>query len=158
MAEDYFNYFTEVEEHFQRARGTPRVLSPRDWDLIDKWKNAGIPLEAVLRGIDTAFEKLRRDPAKARTQMVNSLAYCKQAVAVEVQRMAAAAPIGLKEAGPSFSLDDVRNFVAHRAGVLREAGHPDFGDLLEALDLDALYLDLEQFERRLTGIEEALIA
>ena len=57
----YFNYFTEIEEHFRRARGTGLfLLSPLDWALIEAWKNAGIPLEAVLRGIDAAFEKWRK--------------------------------------------------------------------------------------------------
>ena len=66
--QNYFNYFTETEEHFQRARGTGLFrLSPLDWALIEAWKNAGVPLEAVLRGIDTAFETLpeeRRAEAK----------------------------------------------------------------------------------------------
>ena len=49
---NYFNYFTEIEEHFQRARGTGLfLLSPVDWALIEAWKNAGIPLEAVLRAM-----------------------------------------------------------------------------------------------------------
>ena len=86
---NYFNYFTEIEDHFQRARGTGLFLiSPLDWALIEAWKNAGIPLEAVLRGIDQAFEKWRKRPARARIQMVNSLAYCAQAVATEAQAMA----------------------------------------------------------------------
>ena len=45
-AVNYFNYFTEVEEHFQRARGTSLfLLSPLDWALIESWKNAGVPLK-----------------------------------------------------------------------------------------------------------------
>ncbi len=84
---NYFNYFTEIEEHFQRARGTGLfLLSPLDWALIESWKNSGIPLEAVLRGIDAAFEKWRS--RKSRVQMVNSLAFCSQAVMAETQRMA----------------------------------------------------------------------
>ena len=44
---NYFNYFTEIEEHFQRARGTGLfLLSPLDWALIESWKNAEVPLEA----------------------------------------------------------------------------------------------------------------
>ncbi len=86
MTENYFNYFTEIEDHFQRARGTGLfLLSPLDWALIEAWKNAGIPLEAVLRGIDQAFDKWRSRPPRARLQMVNSLAYCAQAIAAEVQ-------------------------------------------------------------------------
>src|ERR1035438_9892118 len=84
---NYFNYFTEIEEHFQRARGTSLfLLSPLDWALIETWKNSGVPLEAVLRGIDLAFEKWRAK--KSRIQMVNSIAYCTQAVITEAQRMA----------------------------------------------------------------------
>ena len=66
--ENYFNYFTEVEEHFQRRRGGPLIGSPLDWDQILIWKKAGIPLEAVLRGIDSAFESMssgsRKDTKK----------------------------------------------------------------------------------------------
>jgi len=54
--ENYFNYFTEIEEHFQSRRGTGLILSTLDWALIETWKVAGIPLEAVLRGIDTTFD------------------------------------------------------------------------------------------------------
>jgi len=72
---NYFNYFTETEEHFRRARGTSLFLmSPLDWALVESWKNSGVPLEAVLRGIDAAFEKWRA--RKVKTQMVNSLAFC----------------------------------------------------------------------------------
>src|ERR1700739_4069649 len=88
---NYFNYFTEIEEHFQRARGTSLfLLSPLDWALIETWKNSGVPLEAVLRGIDLAFEKWRAK--RSRVQMVNSIAYCTQAVMEEAQRMADGAP------------------------------------------------------------------
>src|SRR5271167_5103118 len=76
---NYFNYFTEIEEHFQRARGTILfLLSPLDWALIESWKNAGVPLEAVLRGVDDAFDKWVQRPSKSKK--VNILAYCSQAV------------------------------------------------------------------------------
>ena len=79
---NYFNYFTEVEEHFQRARGTGLwLMSPLDWALVESWKNAGVPLEAVLRGIDIAFEKWRS--RKSRLRMINSIAYCTQPVMAE---------------------------------------------------------------------------
>src|SRR5947209_9960848 len=90
---NYFNYFTEIEEHFQRARGTSLfLLSPLDWALVESWKNAGIPLAAVLRGIDAAFEKWRA--RRNRSQLVNGLAWCSQAVALEAQRMADAGQRG----------------------------------------------------------------
>jgi hypothetical protein len=54
---NYFNYFTEIEERFQQRRGSILLLSTLDWALIETWRDAGIPLEAVLRGIDAAFDK-----------------------------------------------------------------------------------------------------
>jgi hypothetical protein len=156
---NYFNYFTEIEEHFQRARGTSLfLLSPLDWALIESWKNAGIPLEAVLRGIDVAFEKWRARPARARTQMVNSLAYCAQAIAAETQAMAQGRPAKTTGAAPPFSLEEVQKFVFANIEVLRKAGQEDVAAALESLDLSALYSDLEQLEQRLTAIEEKLIA
>ncbi|HZD96417.1 MAG TPA: hypothetical protein VE133_19305, partial [Candidatus Sulfotelmatobacter sp.] len=58
--ENYFNYFTEVEERYQKRRRTGLLLSTIDWALIETWKDAGIPLEAVLRGIDATFDKYDR--------------------------------------------------------------------------------------------------
>lgn len=158
---NYFNYFTEIEEHFQRARGTGLfLLSPLDWAFIDALKNGGIPLEAVLRGIDVAFEKWRKRPAQARLHMVNSLAYCAQAINAEAQAMlnAGAAPASKKEAAAPFPIEDVRAFLKRNAEALRRAGHEETAASLEALDVDALYTDLEQLEQRLTAIEEKLVA
>src|SRR6202035_5007057 len=135
---NYFNYFTEIEEHFQRARRTGLfLLSPLDWALIEAWKNAGIPLEAVLRGIDQAFEKWRSRPPRGRIQMVNSLAYCAQAIAAEVQAMVdGGAPAKSAIAAPPFSLDEVRGYIARNAATLRTAGLEELAVSLEALPID----------------------
>jgi hypothetical protein len=160
LTENYFNYFTEIEDHFQRARGTGLfLLSPLDWALIEAWKNAGIPLEAVLRGIDQAFEKWRSRPPRGRIQMVNSLAYCAQAIAAEVQAMVdGATPAKSATAAPPFSLEEVRAYIAGNAATLRKAGLDELAVSLEALPVDALYGDLEQLEQRITAIEEKMIA
>jgi hypothetical protein len=159
VIENYFNYFTEIEEHFQRARGTGLfLLSPVDWALIEVWKNAGVPLEAVLRGIDATFEKWRSRPSKARVQTINGLAYCAQAVATETQAMAEQAPVGRKETKAPFSLEEVRSFIAGNAAALRKAGLEELAASLESQDVAALYSDLEQLEQRLTAIEEKMIA
>src|SRR5450631_383268 len=108
---NYFNYFTETEEHFQRARGTSLfLLSPLDWALLESWKNSGVPMEAVLRGIDIAFEKWRS--RKVKTQMVNSLAFCAQAVLSEAQIMAEGAPARpRKESAPPFTVEELRTYL-----------------------------------------------
>ena len=159
MTENYFNYFTEIEDHFQRARGTGLfLLSPLDWALIEAWKNAGIPLEAVLRGIDQAFDKWRSRPARARLQMVNSLAYCAQAIAGEVQAMVDGGPAKPAGSAAPFSIEDVRVYLARNAVALRKAGLEELAGSLEGVPVDTLYSDLEQLEQRLTALEEKMIA
>jgi hypothetical protein len=89
---NYFNYFTEIEERFQQRRGALLLLSTLDWALIETWREAGIPLDAVLRGIDAAFDKYEARQKKARMRKINGLAWCAQAVmeAAEELREAAA--------------------------------------------------------------------
>ena len=82
---NYFNYFTEIEERFQQRRGSLLFLSTLDWALIESWREAGVPLEAVLRGIDAAFDK--RDARKSRSRKVNGLAWCAQAVMEEAESL-----------------------------------------------------------------------
>ena len=87
--DNYFNYYTEIEQHFCRRRGTLLTVSTLDWALMTTWKEAGIPLEAVLRGIDEAFDKYERRPSK--TQKINGLAWCAQAVLTAAEEMKEAA-------------------------------------------------------------------
>jgi hypothetical protein len=160
---NYFNYFTEIEEHFQRARGTSLfLLSPLDWALIESWKNSGVPLEAVLRGIDTAFEKWRAK--RSRVQMVNSIAYCTQAVIAEAQRMADGG--GQRAEKPQtapFPADDLRRYIEANAAAVRGADCPELLPVAESLDriaaeLPVLSADLEALEQRLTVLEQKSIA
>jgi len=159
---NYFNYFTEVEEHFQKARGTGLfLLSPLDWALIETWKNAGVPLAAVARGIDTAFEKWRARKRKTRT--VNSLAYCAQEVLAEAEAMAGGTTRQpSKDAAPPFSIDELREYLEAGVGVLRQTGG-DYQTAAESVDrvlsdLESHYSDLESLEQRLTTIEEKIVA
>jgi len=154
---NYFNYFTEIEEHFQKTRGTALFLmSPLDWALVESWKNAEVPLEAVLRGIDAAFEKWRS--RKHKTQMVNSLAFCAQAVLTEAQIMAGTAP-ARKETPAPFPLDDLRAYLERNAAALP----PEFAEIAASLrklaaEAEQHYSDLEALEQRLTVLEEKMIA
>jgi hypothetical protein len=160
---NYFNYFTEVEEHFQKARGTSLfLLSPLDWALIETWKEAGVPLEAVLRGIDDAFEKWRSRKSKVR--MVNSLAYCAQAVLEQAQLMAGTAPArAARQAEAPFGLDELKHFLSTCASELRAATDPAYQDVAVVLDqlfseAESHYGDLEDLEQRLTALEDKMIA
>jgi len=160
----YFNYFTEIEEHFQRARGTSLfLLSPLDWALIESWKNSGVPLEAVLRGIDEAFENWRA--RKHRVRMINSLAYCTQAVMSQAQRMAEGGPrAGQSASGPApFAPEALRRYIEGNANTIRATGVADFQAVADSLEQIAVSPALaagalEALERHLSVLEAKLIA
>ena len=159
---NYFNYFTEIEERFQKARGTGLFLmSPLDWALVETWKNAGVPLTAVLRGIDVAFEKWRGK--KNRVQTVNSVAYCAQAVLAEAQIMAGLAPPARsrKEQAAPFSLEDLQRYLrSNVAEIRKQMGYEETAAAVDRLvgAAPTLYGDLEDLERRLTALEDKMVA
>jgi hypothetical protein len=155
---NYFNYFTEIEEHFQRARGTSLfLLSPLDWALIETWKNSGIPLEAVLRGIDASFEKYHA--RKQKTQRVNSLAFCAQAVLMEAQLSAGGGMERKPEAAP-FPENEVQTYLKANAAELRKQEDPAFETVAAKLDQLAgeNHTDLEALEQQLSVLEQRLLA
>src|ERR1700760_4023714 len=112
---NYFNYFTEIEEHFQRRRGSLLLLSTLDWALIETWKEAGIPLEAVLRGIDATFDAHDRKPSK--TKKVNGLAFCTQEVLAAAEHIAeagvGAAPAEKRDTG--LDREEIAEFLDRNA-------------------------------------------
>lgn len=173
--ENYFNYFTEIEERFQKRRGSVLLLSTLDWALIETWKDAGIPLEAVLRGIDAAFD--RYDQRRSKAKKVNSLAYCAQEVLSAAEGMKEAAVGAQREDKPGTTLGfepaDIAAFFRHNAGQLESASLPQSGAINATLiaqecacalrelaaDLEtATSRRLEDLERRITVLEEKLLA
>lgn len=171
--ENHFHYFSEIEEHFQRRRGTALLLSTLDWALIETWKESGIPLQAVLRGIDTAFDHYDSRPRK--TRKVNSLAYCAQAVVTAAEDMQEAA-LGAHNTRPEdegLRPQAVAGFLETNAEDLRAAAEnaPASANAVAKQTEDALHemaeglrsadpklVKLEQVERRLTVLEEKLFA
>jgi hypothetical protein len=53
-------FFGAVEEHFVRRRGRPLLLSPGDVSRVARWHADGIPLKAVIDGIDLHFDRMAR--------------------------------------------------------------------------------------------------
>ena len=171
--ENYFNYFTEIEEYFQRRRGSLLLLSTLDWALIETWREAGVPLEAVLRGIDAAFEKYEARKAHARVRRVNGLAYCTQEIMAAVEDMKEAS-IGTasahKDEGPAPGFEPER-IAAHLELCSEELGAATLAEIAQpaaqemSLRLRGLAMgvrveqpDLEELERTLTVMEEKLFA
>ena len=166
--ENYFNYFTEIEQHFQRRRGTALLLSTLDWALIETWKDAGIPLEAVLRGIDATFESYQQRPRKAQRR-VNGLAFCSQEVLAAAEDMKEAAVGRTRPSHDQAGIDpsEVAEYLARNAGQIAQAKLPDTAraladdtacSLRELASGSSAHQPLEDLERRLTIMEEKLFA
>ncbi len=165
---DYFNYFTVIEEHFQRRRGTLLILSTLDWALIETWKDVGIPVEAVLRGIDATFDKYDRRPVK--TRKINGLGYCSQEVlaAAEEIKEAAVGTERAPEKEEALQISEIAAYLRKNSLLFAKATVPYGAEPLvreQALTLEQLAtasengpVNLEQFERRLTVMEEKLFA
>jgi hypothetical protein len=71
------DYFLEIEAHFALCRKTPFILSAKDWALMRKWHEEGIPLAVVIEAIDSVFEK---NETSGRRKAISSLSYCRHAV------------------------------------------------------------------------------
>src|SRR5690348_696177 len=118
---NYFNYFTEIEEYFWKKRGAHLLVSPLDWAIMEAWQKAGIPLEAVLKGIDDAFESYQRSRRGA-GKPLKSLAYCTDAVldASEeaLEAAAGAAPKNGRSKAQPFSNEELRAYFHRNAEKL----------------------------------------
>jgi hypothetical protein len=178
--ENYFNYFTEIEEHFQRRWGGILRLSPLDWVLMETWRDAGIPLEAVLRGIDVTFEHYEKRPSK--TRKINGLGFCSQEVLAAAEDMKEAAvgvagseiePTTKSRAGQGFEPEVIVPYLRRNADLLEAAKLPQgAGISVRSVALNAAKTlrhlaeeieekpsaRLEDLERRLTVLEEKLFA
>jgi hypothetical protein len=173
--QNYFNYFTEIEEHFQRRRGSLLMLSTLDWALIETWREAAIPLAAVLRGIDAAFDKYDARKAAARTRIhrVNGLAWCAQAVMQAVEEMQEAAVGASTDAAcrrqgetPGLEHERIAAYLESCANLLRSAKlvsvardtASESAKHLEELasQVRSTLPDLESLERNLTVMEEKI--
>jgi hypothetical protein len=175
---NYFHYFTEIEEQYLRRRGGGLLLTTLDWALIETWKDAGISLEAALRGIDAAFDKYEQRPSK--TKKVNSLAYCSQEVLAAAEEMkeaavGTAAPASRKSgAGQGFEPQTISAFLRRNADLLEAAKLPhSAGVSVQAVAAESAATlrklaeetesrksapRLEDLERHLTIVEEKLFA
>ena len=170
---NYFNYFTEIEDTFVRRRGKHLFLSPMDWALMETWKQQGIPLHIVLRGIERSFDSYESKPRK---RTVKSLLYCQEEVEAQYAewtdaRVGAASSDNTDAEKTPFSLDAVTEHLQTNRDLLLEAAaarRPE-DDLSEAMTrVAALLGEIEQdlvagvtlntrmLEDSLTGLERLL--
>jgi hypothetical protein len=163
--EDEASYGTRVEEAFIAERGTPFLLSPKDWQLICGWRGAGIPADTVIRAVRSTFEKKR---TRGDLSRVSSLSYCANAVDVlwEMERRGLVGSHATKGEAGGETLDASGRLAALHA-ALEAAGPPPEGAdpaavaaALSATREAVLALDpaagLEALEQALGKAEKAL--
>jgi hypothetical protein len=140
---NYFNYFTEIEEFFFNKRNTHRArFSSLDWVLLESWKEQGVPIEAVLKGIERAFERKKK---------VNSLAYCTnfvEEVCKERKELSIDAP-----QLPDFQAEELVGYI-QKLAMQVEPTDATIAASLRGIDVN----DLRAAEQTLTALEEKLIA
>jgi hypothetical protein len=142
---NYFNYFTEIERFYQSKRESFTLLSTLDWVLIETWKEQGVPLDIVLKGIDRAFSHPNRK------RKINSLAYCVRAVEElrdEQKELSVEAP-----ETPDFGKDEVSAYLAKLADEVAPADE-GVASSIRVLNTS----DLRTVEQSLSALEEKLIA
>jgi hypothetical protein len=179
---NYFNYYTEIEDAFVRRRGKHLFLSPMDWALMETWKEQGIPLHIILRGIERSFDSFE---AKPRRRSVKSLLYCQEEVEAQYaewieSRVGASTSTDVKGDGADVDATRVlfapaaiveylqrsRAALTHAANVRRQNGEDDFSEalsraasLLEEIGRDFANTsspEARKLEDSLTGLERML--
>lgn len=117
-------YFAAAEAAFIRRRGTPFLLSPKDFALLKEWRALGVPLEAIEQGIDDAFSRREERGAVGR---VNSLSYCRDAILLAWERRAETAVGKGTGRAPAVGEPDARAALAGLSARLAEiaSARPD---------------------------------
>jgi hypothetical protein len=140
---NYFNYFTEIERFYQSKRKSWTLVTCLDFVLMETWKERGVPLEIVLKGIDRAFSRAKRE--------INHLAYCVKAVEevlTEQKELTIEAP-----KLPDFNPDEITAYL-DKLGA--EVARYDTAIAESIRNTDAA--DLRYAEQTLSALEEKLIA
>jgi len=174
--QNYFNYFTEIEERFQQRRGSLLMLSTLDWALIETWREAGVPLETVLRGIDNAFDKhdAKTLHSSGRIRKINGLAWCAQSVLESVEQameasVGAASVAAPKEKESGFEANRLVKYLEQNASLIEEAklappANAIANEVVGRLRALAVGLhvepvhSLEELDRTLSVLEEKMFA
>ncbi len=151
-------YFEAAEAAFVRRRGTPFLLSPKDFALLKEWRALGVPLEAVESGIEEAFARREERGAVGR---VNSLSYCRDAVLEAWERRIETAR-GKGSASAADTVDAggaLKRLASDLASVA--AARPDLAAELESAArslsrLEAPGKSPEEIESSLAGLDRRL--
>lgn len=166
---NYFNYFSEIEETFNRRRGKYLFLSPLDWALIESWQEKNVPLHVVLRGIEKVFDGYDAKPKTRRT--IKSLIYCREEIEAQYEEWLerqigknAEETSAAQSENDTFSNDSLREHLLRVGGELKESAKTANAALREVLErvlarlaeLEKNYTDAESLETSLSDLEKII--
>ncbi|MGI8555232.1 MAG: hypothetical protein ACR2LT_02605 [Pyrinomonadaceae bacterium] len=166
---NYFNYFSEIEETFNRRRGKFLFLSPLDWALIESWQERGVPLHVVLRGIEKVFDNYDSKPKRRRT--IKGLSFCREEIEAQYEEWLErqvgknmVEPIAAQSENTLFSDDAIRQHLQRVSAELESAAKQTNGDLREILErvlarlaeIEKTYADAESLENSLSDLEKLI--
>jgi hypothetical protein len=178
---NYYNYFTEIEEHFVKRRGKHLLISPVDWGLIAAWRDAGVPLNVAIRGIDIAMDGFFARQHRGHSK-VSSLCYCHDAVmtefaehlearvgeATDAQTASVVSETALAESNEP-GIDIIAGFISERISEIKTLSEKQYTEsALEGLDRvrtrleemlqirEADRIDMASMERDLALIDNLL--
>jgi hypothetical protein len=123
-------FYAAGEAAFVARRGTPFLLSPKDFALLKEWRALGVPIEAVESGIEEAFTRREERGATGR---INSLSYCRDAVLSAWERRSETA-VGRGIGRAETEAADVGERLARLARALDAVArvHPDLTERLDS--------------------------
>ena len=140
MAEDYF---TEIESHFALRRGTPFVVNPKDWALMQEWQAAGIPLSVVIEAIDAVFDRF-----DATERKVNGLSFVKYAVK-ELWKERKELQVGAENASPEENVEPLLEALAARLPASASSFAPRIRELARERSVPKVEEQLMELEQEL---------
>jgi hypothetical protein len=151
------DYFLEIESHFATRRGTPFILSAKDWALMKSWFDGGIPLPVVIEALDAVFEN---NETSGRKKVISSLSYCRHAVK-ELWEERKDLQVGDRqqspEEAPETLLAELATELERAAGTAPETLHETIANT--AMAIRALHAEksVPAIEERLMALEQQLI-
>lgn len=158
-------FYRQVEDLFATLRGSPHILSPKDFQLLREWWTRDIPLRAIMAGLSEVFLHHReRDEAEP----IVSLTYCRHAVERHARRLADAA-VGTEDVQGQDPLTngDRREFIDRLVGQLKQCrsaiatNEPNVAEAIGRIadQLERTHdLPTQELEEHLYGLEQALLS
>ena len=142
-------YFQALEEAFIRLRGAPLLLSPADWQVAQRWRSRGIPLDFAIASLAELFAR-RRD--RGVEDRVSSLRYCARAVESAWKRAEELA--GPVRRAPATAFD-AKSRLRSLADAVPQ-GWPRADGLVE--QILALEGDAARIEAQLASLDDRMLA